>query len=178
VAPPSGPHFRLSRLGAACVLSASLGACGGDGGTGPSPGPTPLARDQAVLVVDIGATRVGWASDLTRTIPVSGRFTSRQRELYALALEGQELATRRAHTGIDSLQAMQDWVTQLYRASPLRAAASDGTPQTLDHFNPYRSRPFVSTARPRPVLPGCRRAGRGRPANQGGDVHGELGETA
>jgi Xaa-Pro aminopeptidase len=91
-----------------------------------------------VLVVDIGATRGGWASDLTRTVPVSGRFTSRHRELYALALEGQELAAGRAHTGVDSLQAMQEWVTDLYRASRLRAASGDGTLQTLDQFNPYR----------------------------------------
>jgi Xaa-Pro aminopeptidase len=91
-----------------------------------------------LLAVDIGATREGWAADLTRTIPVSGRFSSRQRELYALALEGQELAVRRAHTGVDSLQAMQEWVTELFRASPLRAAADDGTLQTLDRFNPYR----------------------------------------
>jgi Xaa-Pro aminopeptidase len=193
---------------AACVLAGSLGACGGDSGTGPSP--TPLAREQAVreavritvaaqlevmrsvrpgmregdvksivervfqregangkafahivaagahavdphyfgndgvlaegdlLVVDIGATRAAWASDLTRTIPVSGRFSSRQRELYDLALEGQELAVRRAHTGVDSLQDMQGWVIELYQASRLRAVAGDGTLQTLDRFNPYR----------------------------------------
>lgn len=91
-----------------------------------------------LLVVDIGAARDGWASDLTRTVPVSGRFTSRQRELYSLALEGQELAMRRAHTGVDSLQNMQDWVIELYRASRLRAVAPDGSLQTLDRFNPYR----------------------------------------
>jgi len=91
-----------------------------------------------LLVVDIGATKEGWASDLTRTIPVGGVFTSRQRELYRLALEGQELAAGRAHTGVDSLQAMQGWVSDLFRGSPLRARASDGTLQTLDRFNPYR----------------------------------------
>jgi Xaa-Pro aminopeptidase len=97
-----------------------------------------VLADGDLLVVDIGASREGWASDLTRTVPVSGRFTSRQRELYALALEGQELAMRRAHAGVDSLQDMQDWVTGLYRASRLRAVAVDGSLQTLDEFNPYR----------------------------------------
>jgi len=97
-----------------------------------------ILADGDLLVVDIGASREGWASDLTRTVPVSGRFTSRQRELYSLALDGQELAARRALTGVDSLQAMQGWVTELYRASSLRAVAADGTPRTLDQFNPYR----------------------------------------
>jgi Xaa-Pro aminopeptidase len=97
-----------------------------------------VLADGDLLVVDIGATRDGWASDLTRTIPVGGIFSSRQRELYRLALEGQELAAGRAHTAVDSLEAMQGWVIELYRASPLRARASDGSLQTLDRFNPYR----------------------------------------
>ncbi len=91
-----------------------------------------------LLVIDIGASREGWASDLTRTIPVSGHFSSHQREIYGLALEGQELAARGAHTGVDSLLVMEQWVIELYRASPLRAAGSDGRLQTLDQFNPYR----------------------------------------
>jgi Xaa-Pro aminopeptidase len=97
-----------------------------------------VLRDGDLLVVDIGATKDGWASDLTRTVPVSGRFTSRQRELYRLALDGQLLAARRANTGVHSLEMMQQWVIELYRASPLRARAADGSPQTLDAFNPYR----------------------------------------
>jgi len=48
-----------------------------------------VLADGDLLVVDIGASREGWASDLTRTVPVNGRFSFRQRELYALALEGQ-----------------------------------------------------------------------------------------
>ena len=91
-----------------------------------------------LLVVDIGAAQGGWASDLTRTIPASGRFSSRQRELYALAFEAQELAAGRAHTAVDSLEAMQEWVIELLQTSRLRARAPDGSLQTLDQFDPYR----------------------------------------
>ena len=97
-----------------------------------------VLTDGDLLVVDIGATRDGWASDLTRTIPVRGTFSSRQRELYGLALEAQGMAARRARTAVDSLHDMQDWVIELYQASPLRARAPDGSLQTLDTFNPYR----------------------------------------
>jgi len=97
-----------------------------------------VLSDGDLLVVDIGATKDGWASDLTRTIPVSGIFSSRQRELYGLALEAQQMAARRARTAVDSLQDMQDWVIELYQASPLRSPAPDGSLQTLDTFNPYR----------------------------------------
>jgi Xaa-Pro aminopeptidase len=39
-----------------------------------------------LLLVDAGATCNGYAADLTRTAPVSGRFTPRQRELYEVVL--------------------------------------------------------------------------------------------
>ena len=97
-----------------------------------------ILSDGDLLVVDIGATKDGWASDLTRTIPVNGSFSSRQRELYGLALEAQQMAARRARTAVDSLQDMQDWVIKLYQASPLRGRAADGSLQTLDQLNPWR----------------------------------------
>jgi Xaa-Pro aminopeptidase len=97
-----------------------------------------VLSDGDLLVVDIGATKDGWASDLTRTIPVSGIFSSRQRELYGLALEAQEMAARRARTAVDSLLDMQNWVIELYQASPLRGRAADGSLQTLDVLNPWR----------------------------------------
>ena len=117
-----------------------------------------------LLVVDIGASREGWASDLTRTVPVSGRFTSRQRELYALALEGQELAMRRAHTGVDSLQNMQDWVIELYRASRLsasRAPSPAGRRRSKPSWTPAaRAAPRCPSHR----LHGCSPSARGASA--------------
>lgn len=46
-----------------------------------------------LLLADVGAeTAGGWASDVTRTWPVSGRFSSTQRELYELVLASQKAA--------------------------------------------------------------------------------------
>ena len=39
-----------------------------------------------MLLLDVAAEYAGWASDLTRTIPVSGRFTKRQRDVYNAVL--------------------------------------------------------------------------------------------
>lgn len=101
-------------------------------------GDSGVLREGDLVVVDIGASKAGWASDLTRTFPVSAHFSVRQRELYRLAVETQELVAGRAHTGVDSLQAMQAWSVELFRASPLRAVAADGSSQSLEAFNPYR----------------------------------------
>ncbi|MCX5922271.1 MAG: aminopeptidase P N-terminal domain-containing protein [Candidatus Dependentiae bacterium] len=43
-----------------------------------------------LVVVDIGAEFGHYAADLTRTYPVSGKFTKRQREVYNVVLETQE----------------------------------------------------------------------------------------
>ncbi len=47
-------------------------------------------RERDLVVVDIGAEYGGYAADLTRTYPVGGAFTERQRELYLMVLETQK----------------------------------------------------------------------------------------
>jgi Xaa-Pro aminopeptidase len=43
-----------------------------------------------LLVIDSGAgSSLGYASDITRTIPVSGAFTQKQEEIYGIVLKGQ-----------------------------------------------------------------------------------------
>ena len=52
-----------------------------------------------LVVVDIGAEYGMYCADITRTYPVSGRFSARQRELYSLVLEVQEFIAQRAQPG-------------------------------------------------------------------------------
>ena len=47
-------------------------------------------RDGDLLLVDAGAEYAGFASDITRTFPVNGRFGAAQRRLYQLVLDCQE----------------------------------------------------------------------------------------
>lgn len=46
-------------------------------------------RDGEVVVMDVGAEYAGYAADITRTIPVSGRFSKEQREVYSAVLKAQ-----------------------------------------------------------------------------------------
>ena len=58
-----------------------------------------------MLLVDAGAESPnGYASDITRTFPVDGRFTPRQRDLYDLCLAMQTHAIERARPGITNLE--------------------------------------------------------------------------
>ena len=52
-----------------------------------------------VVVIDIGAEYSGYAADITRTYPVSGRFSSRQRAIYQIVLDAQKAALERVKPG-------------------------------------------------------------------------------
>ena len=46
-------------------------------------------RDGDLLLVDAGAEYKGYASDITRTFPINGRYTTAQRDVYDLVLKAQ-----------------------------------------------------------------------------------------
>jgi Xaa-Pro aminopeptidase len=41
-----------------------------------------VCQDGDLVLMDVAAEYAGWASDLTRTVPVNGKFTKRQRQVY------------------------------------------------------------------------------------------------
>ena len=54
-----------------------------------------------LLLTDIGVeSREHYASDISRTIPVSGRFTPRQKEIYDIVLAAQKTAVAQAAPGV------------------------------------------------------------------------------
>ncbi|MGA9994897.1 MAG: Xaa-Pro aminopeptidase [Pyrinomonadaceae bacterium] len=57
-------------------------------------------RDGDLLLIDAGAEYKGYASDITRTFPINGRFTRAQREIYDLVLETQMSCVEMARPGV------------------------------------------------------------------------------
>jgi Xaa-Pro aminopeptidase len=53
-----------------------------------------------VTVMDVGAECDHYASDITRTVPVSGKFTPRQREIYDVVLGAQRAAIAAVKPGM------------------------------------------------------------------------------
>ena len=53
---------------------------------------TRTLEDGDVLLVDAACEYSMYASDITRTVPVNGHFTARQREIYNIVLGGQQAA--------------------------------------------------------------------------------------
>lgn len=60
----------------------------------------PLPEDQ-LLLMDFGTDYGNYSSDLTRTIPISGRFTARQRSVYEAVRRVQRAAIERLAPGLD-----------------------------------------------------------------------------
>ena len=61
-----------------------------------------LMKAGDIAVNDSGVeTSLGYASDITRTVPVSGKFTQRQKEIYAIVLDAQEQAIGAVKPGVE-----------------------------------------------------------------------------
>lgn len=56
-------------------------------------------RDGDLVLMDFGAEYANYASDLTRTIPVNGKFTARQKKVYNAVLRVQKAAVQMLSPG-------------------------------------------------------------------------------
>jgi len=56
-----------------------------------------------VVVLDVGGEYSGYAADITRTLPVDGHFTPRQRELYDIVLGAHDAAVAAFQSGLSTI---------------------------------------------------------------------------
>lgn len=86
-------------------------------------------RKGDLLLVDAGAERHGYTADVTRSFPVSGRFTPRQRAVYEVVLACQERAIDAARTGVTSMELQrrsEEWLAEgLRELGLLRGSVSE-----------------------------------------------------
>ncbi len=61
---------------------------------------TEKLRDGDLVLMDVGGEYSNYAADITRTVPVSGRFNPRQKELYNLVLGAQKAALQAVKPGM------------------------------------------------------------------------------
>ena len=64
-------------------------------------------RDGDLLLVDAGAEYKGYASDITRTFPINGRYSKAQRDIYDLVLKAQMQCVELVRPGVTHDQLKQ-----------------------------------------------------------------------
>jgi Xaa-Pro aminopeptidase len=60
----------------------------------------PDVKNSELILMDLGAEYHGYTADVTRTIPISGKFSVEQRAIYDLVLKAQEEAMKACKPGI------------------------------------------------------------------------------
>ncbi|MGN6392726.1 MAG: aminopeptidase P N-terminal domain-containing protein [Gemmatimonadales bacterium] len=126
------------------LFSAAFRRSGGDGpafgsiiGSGPNSTQYHYEANQRqmragdVLVMDVGAGWDGYAADVTRTVPVSGRFTADQRAIYQIVRDAQRAAERVAAPGA-SYEAWRDSARAVIARAVARLGLTEGVDATFD----------------------------------------------
>lgn len=76
---------------------------------------TGALADGDLLLADVGGEYGHYAADITRTIPVSGKFSARQREVYDLVLQAQQAVIDAVKPGMRLTGNGDDSLTQVAR---------------------------------------------------------------
>jgi Xaa-Pro aminopeptidase len=94
-------------------------------------------RDGDLLLIDAGAEYEGFASDITRTFPVGGRFTDAQRDVYQLVLDCQEECIRLVRPGV-TLDEMHQLSVEILTEGMVRLGLLKGEPAKLIEEEQYK----------------------------------------
>jgi len=87
-------------------------------------------RDGDLLLIDAGAEYKGYASDITRTFPINGRFTKPQRDIYDLVLKAQIACVEMVRPGTTHDQLKQHSI-EVITEGLVELGLLDGKPEDL-----------------------------------------------
>jgi Xaa-Pro aminopeptidase len=94
-------------------------------------------RDGDLLLIDAGAEYQGYASDITRTFPVNGRFTKAQREIYELVLEAQNACIEMIRPGV-TMDELHERSVEILTAGMARLGLLEGETAKLIEEEKYK----------------------------------------
>ena len=73
-----------------------------------------IMKDGELFLCDLGATFNNYCADISRTFPVNGRFSERQREIYEIVLNAQKIVIENARVGT-KMRDLNQMVIDYYR---------------------------------------------------------------
>ena len=72
-----------------------------------------VVEDGQLVLIDLGSAESNYAADISRTFPVNGKFTERQKEIYNTVLEAQRIVIENAKPGV-TLRQLNKMVVDYY----------------------------------------------------------------
>jgi Xaa-Pro aminopeptidase len=72
-----------------------------------------VVEDGQLVLIDLGSAESNYAADISRTFPVNGKFTERQKEIYNTVLEAQRIVIENAKPGV-TLRQLNNMVIDYY----------------------------------------------------------------
>ena len=66
-----------------------------------------IVNDGEMVLIDLGSAYGNYSADISRTFPINGKFTDRQKELYNTVLEAQRIVIAAAKPGLTTRQLNQ-----------------------------------------------------------------------
>ncbi len=93
--------YTFRRRGAQSPAYGSIVAAGANACVLHYPAGNAILRDGDLVLIDAACELDGYASDITRTFPVNGRFSQAQRELYEIVLAAQQAAVDATRAGVN-----------------------------------------------------------------------------
>lgn len=66
-----------------------------------------IVNDGEMVLIDLGSAEGNYAADISRTFPINGKFTDRQKEIYNTVLQAQKIVMDHAKPGMTTRQLNQ-----------------------------------------------------------------------
>jgi Xaa-Pro aminopeptidase len=96
-----------------------------------------LLADHTLVLIDAGCELGGYASDITRTFPVGGRFSAAQREVYEIVLAAQNAAVAAVKPGA-SFMAYHDAALRVLAQGLIDLKLADGSVDSVIESEAYK----------------------------------------
>lgn len=125
-------EYEIKRLGAERTAFPTIAGSGKNGTMLHYETNQERCEDGTLILLDLGARTEGYNSDITRTYPVNGRFTERQKQIYDIVLKANREVAAMAAPGV-TLRQLNDRCKQVL-ADGLLALGKISKPEEISTY--------------------------------------------
>ena len=92
-----------------------------------------IAADNTLVLCDLGAAYGNYSADITRTFPVNGKFTERQKQIYNIVLEANEMIIANVKPGL-TLRGLNGMVIEFYEKKLAEIGLLENGKKVSDYY--------------------------------------------